>query len=53
MTGDDLGNDVGNDLDDRDTGLPILKTWPAVYLLVTALFAVYLAGLALLSGHSW
>ncbi len=36
--------------DDDGTGLPVLTTWPAVYVAVTAILVVYIVGLALLSG---
>ena len=35
--------------DDDDTGLPLLKTWPAVYVTVVVLLVVYVVALALLS----
>ncbi len=41
------------DSNDHATGLPILKSWPAVYIFVSVLCIAYLIGLALLSGHSW
>ena len=38
---------------DAETGLPLVRTWPAVYALVTGLFVAYVAGLTLLSRVGW
>ena len=38
--------------DDAHTGLPVLKTWPALYVFVAGALVVYVVGLALLSGWS-
>jgi hypothetical protein len=35
--------------DDAETGLPMLRTWPGVYLFVLGVFAVWIALLALLT----
>ena len=37
--------------DDAATGLPLLKTWPAVYAFVAVVVAAYVVGLAVLSGR--
>ena len=36
--------------DDKETGLPGLRTWPAVYWVVVVFFGVCVVLLALLSG---
>ena len=33
---------AGGPVDDRETGLPGLRTWRAVYVFVLVLFAVYI-----------
>ena len=35
--------------DDSDTGLPLLRTWPAVYAFVLMVFALTVVGLTVLS----
>lgn len=42
-----------SDDEDGTTGLPLVKSWPAVYAWVAALFVVYVVGLAALSEWSW
>jgi len=34
--------------DERSTGLPVFRSWPAVYLVVVASFAIWVVILALL-----
>ena len=36
--------------DNEETGLPVFKTWPAVYLVVFATFVVWVLLLAALTG---
>ena len=37
------------EVDDADTGLPLLRTWSAVYAFVLAAFVLTVAGLAALA----
>jgi len=40
--------DAPDSPDERSTGLPLFRTWPAVYLFVVGCFALWVAILALL-----
>jgi hypothetical protein len=39
-------------VDDRETGLPLLRTWPAVYLFVLGTFALWMILLVALTRMS-
>jgi len=48
ITPPNASGEAPNSPDERSTGLPLFRTWPAVYLFVVGCFALWVVILALL-----
>ena len=48
MNADQHGPNPQEAVDEAETSLPLLRTWPGVYLFVAVVFCVWIVGLVLL-----